>query len=207
MSAGTELQSGMRALLLPAILAGTLLTAADWPQFRGPGSSGVAAADAAPPVEFGPSKRLLWKQSVSLGHSSPAVWGGRIFLTAFERAEKNLERLCVPTRPGAMEGPHAAPAKEIEETHVVSNPATASPAVDADRVYAYFSSYGLMAFKHSGELEWTLPIAMPKTHHGSGASPGVAGDLAIVNHAAMRGGDRLAVVGRTREGVGRQAYA
>jgi len=60
-----------------------------WSQFRGPNAGGIAAGTAAPPTEFGPSKNLLWKTPVSSGHSSPVIWGDRIFLTGF-----NTHRRC-----------------------------------------------------------------------------------------------------------------
>jgi outer membrane protein assembly factor BamB len=142
-----------------------------------------------------------------VGHSSPAVWGDRIFLTAFEPDSRKLELICVSTKTGEISWRRAAPAGEIEETHVVSNPATATPALDSERVYAYFSSYGVMAFDHSGQDVWMLPLAMPKTHHGSGASPILALDLLIVNHDAMQGGYLLAVNRRTGKEVWRQPYA
>jgi outer membrane protein assembly factor BamB len=198
----------MRALLLAAV-ALRVLAAQDaaWPQFRGPNASGIAAPGAAPPVEFGPSKRLLWQQALPPGHSSPAVWGDRLFLTAFEPASKKLELICVSGKTGEILWRRTAPAAQIEETHAVSNPATASPALDRDRVYAYFSSYGVMAFDHSGVAQWTAPLAMPKTHHGSGASPVLAGDLLIVNHDAMQGGYLLALDRRTGSTAWRQEYA
>ncbi len=66
---------------------------------------------------------------------------------------------------------HCTGAEEIEGPRGERS-ATASPQrVDQDRVYAYFSSYGVMVFDHAGASQWTLPLAMPKTHHGSGASP------------------------------------
>jgi outer membrane protein assembly factor BamB len=89
---------------------------------------------------------------------------------------------------------------------VVSNPATATPALDSERVYAYFSSFGVIAFDHDGKAQWTLPLAMPKTHHGSGASPVLAGDLLILNHDAMQGGYLLALDRRTGKEAWRQAY-
>ncbi len=190
---------GLAATFFPA-------RAGEWPQFRGPNSSGIAAADAAPPVEFGPSKRLLWKRPLPVGHSSPAVWGDRVFVTTFDTAATKLELICLAADTGAILWRRAAAAPQIEETHVVSNPATASPAADAERVYAYFSSYGLMAFNHAGEMQWDLPLAMPKTHHGSGASPVLAGDLVIVNHDAMQGGYLLAVNRKTGKEAWRQAY-
>jgi outer membrane protein assembly factor BamB len=77
--------------------------------------------------------------------------------------------------------------------------------VDNERVYAYFSSYGVMAFDHLGKAQWTLPLAMPKTHHGSGASPILAGDL-IIKHDAMQGGCLLTVDRRTGKEGWRQQY-
>jgi len=198
----------MRALIVAVVVLPGLAAAqsAAWPQFRGPDGGGVAAPDAKPPVEFGPSKRLLWKQAMPQGHSSPVVWGDRIFLTAFDAASKKLELICVAGKTGAFLWRKVAPANEIEETHTVSNPATASPALDGERVYAYFSSYGVMAFDHAGEAQWTAPLAMPKTHHGSGASPVLAGDLLIVNHDAMRGGYLLALDRRTGKEAWRCEY-
>lgn len=187
----------MRGLYLLLFLAG------NWPQFRGPNASGVAPSDAAPPVKFAPPK---WKTPLPLGHSSPSVWGDRVFLTSFDPESKKLELICVSAKTGAILWRHAAEAPKIEETHVVSNPATASPAVDQDRVYVYFSSYGVMAFNQEGEPQWTAPLPMPKTHHGSGASPVLAGDLLILNHDAMQGGYLLALNRATGKEVWKQAY-
>jgi len=177
-----------------------LMLIGDWPQFRGPHGSGVASDDAAPPVKFGAAK---WKTPLPIGHSSPVVWGDRIFLTTFD---KKLELVCLSAKNGAILWRHTAPVTSFEETHVVSNPATASPAVDKDRVYAYFSSYGVMAFSHDGEAAWTATLAMPKTHHGSGASPVLAGDLLIINHDAMSGGYLLAIDRKTGKEVWKQMY-
>jgi outer membrane protein assembly factor BamB len=63
-----------------------------------------------------------------------------------------------------------------------------------------------MTFNHSGEPGWTLPLAMPKTHHGSGASPILIGDLLILNHDAMQGGYLLALERATGKEVWRTPY-
>jgi outer membrane protein assembly factor BamB len=188
------------------LLACAAALAGDWPQFRGPGSSGVASADAAPPIEFGPSKNLLWKVALPAGHSSPVVFGDRVFINAFDPAAKKLELIAINAKTGAILWRRTAPAPTIEETHVVSNPATATPLVDQDRVYSYFSSFGLTAFDHAGEVCWTLPLTIPKTHHGSGASPVLAGDLIIINHDAQQGGYLLAVDRRTGKEVWKEPF-
>src|SRR5580700_52293 len=73
----------MRALGF--LIAAAAAFAADWPQFRGPNASGVAASDAAPPAKFGSAR---WKTPLPLGHSSPSVWGDRVFFTSFDPATK-----------------------------------------------------------------------------------------------------------------------
>ena len=54
-----------------------------WPQFRGPGGSGIAE-EQKPPVEVGPDKNVKWKVPVPSGLSSPIVVGDKLVLTAFE---------------------------------------------------------------------------------------------------------------------------
>src|ERR1700687_3156642 len=54
-----------------------------WPQFRGPGGSGVADGQK-PPVEFDAQKHLKWKVPVPSGLSSPIVAGDKLILTALE---------------------------------------------------------------------------------------------------------------------------
>ncbi len=193
------------------VLLAALSDNTNWPQFRGPNASGIAAESAAPPVEFGPSQpaakqHLLWKQAVPAGHSSPSIWGERIFLGAFDAASKKLELLCLSRKTGAILWRRPAPAERFEHTHDFSNPATSTPAVDADRVYVYFGSFGFMAFTHEGELAWSLPLPTPRTVHGSATSPMLAGDFLILNHDAWAGGYLLAVDRRTGKEVWKHAY-
>src|SRR5260370_40305302 len=90
--------------LTGTILAlGTSMFAAEgvvqWPQFRGPGGTGLAVEGAAP-VEFGRSKGLLWRAHLPAGHSSPGVWGDRLFVTAGDRQPRKLEILCLHGQTG-----------------------------------------------------------------------------------------------------------
>jgi outer membrane protein assembly factor BamB len=53
----------------------------NWPQWRGPAGLGISAA-ASYPEEWAPDKNIAWKTPVpGRGHSSPIVWGNRVFLT------------------------------------------------------------------------------------------------------------------------------
>src|SRR6516165_264488 len=72
----------------------------NWPQWRGPLGTGVAPG-AQPPIEWSETKNIRWKIAVpGKGHSTPIVWGERIFLTtAIPYGETVKPRL--PPRPGA----------------------------------------------------------------------------------------------------------
>jgi outer membrane protein assembly factor BamB len=67
---------GVSVLCLPLFA-----DAADWPQFRGPGNSGVAT-DTPFPDDWSATKNVTWKVKVpGYGWSSPVVWGDKVFVT------------------------------------------------------------------------------------------------------------------------------
>jgi outer membrane protein assembly factor BamB len=203
-SAGLGLEDDMRVALLSIafilVTFGAQLTSghgsARWPQFRGPNASGVATGDA-PPTEFGPSKAVRWKRALPPGHSSPVVWGQRIFVTAFDQPAGKLEVLCLSSKHGEILWRHAVPAAQIEAVHAVSSPATATPVVDDDSVYVYFASHGVLALDHAGKERWSMPLSPLKTSFGSGTSPVVSGDVLLLNRDAVENGSLLALDRRT----------
>jgi len=72
-------------LLGLGLMSGSPLPAGEpkgnWAQWRGPRGLGVAEG-AIYPSEWGPAKNIAWKTELpGRGHSSPVVFGGRIFLT------------------------------------------------------------------------------------------------------------------------------
>jgi outer membrane protein assembly factor BamB len=154
---------------------------AHWPQFRGPNGQGVAPEGMTLPVRFGPSAHVVWKTPLPPGHSSPCVWGDRIFLTAFDKAGPKLETLGLDRRTGQIFWRQTAPAAAIEKVHQISSPAVATPATDGERVYVYFGSYGLLCYDLDGREQWKVPLPVPTTRFGTGTSPVVAGDVVLLN--------------------------
>src|SRR5580704_16915544 len=70
---------GLSLALGLSVCAGSGRTA-DWPQFRGPESAGVANSNF--PTEWGPEKNVKWKVKIpGAAWSSPIVWGNRVFVT------------------------------------------------------------------------------------------------------------------------------
>src|SRR5688500_14905252 len=90
------------------------LSAAHWPQFRGPGGLSIAEGSP-PPLNFGPNSNVVWKTPLPSGNSSPVIWGEKIFLTAFDKSK--LETLCVNARDGKVLWRSPAPASKFEPTH------------------------------------------------------------------------------------------
>src|SRR5688572_23354891 len=66
---------------MPTLLSGAVT---DWSQFRGPNGTGVAETTGLP-IEFGPTKNVVWKTELSPGHSSPVLTKDRIFVTAYQK--------------------------------------------------------------------------------------------------------------------------
>lgn len=63
-----------------------------WPSFRGPQASGVSDGQALPETwDAEKSVNIRWRTPIpGLAHSSPIVWGNRIFLTTAISATERL---------------------------------------------------------------------------------------------------------------------
>jgi outer membrane protein assembly factor BamB len=189
--------SGVRWLVFGLILFGSIsqpvAATADWPRFRGPDGAGVGAGDF--PTQFGPVSNVVWKTVVPSGHSSPCITGGRIFLTGFEN--ERLLTLCLDRHTGREVWRRALPPGPIERGGSLSNPATATPATDGERVCVYFGAFGLACYDPAGNELWRKPLPTPVTQHGAGTSPVIAGNLLILNSDQDTGSYLLAVDKRT----------
>ncbi len=171
-----------KAILFALLMSSSAMISAEppnWPQFRGVNCAGVAPDDHPLPVEFGPGKN--WKTPLPTGHSSPVIWGDRIFLTDFSAEPAKLETICINRQSGEIAWRQTAPAEKVEKGHELGNPAASTAAVDADRVYVYFGSYGLIAYDHSGVEQWKTGLPKPATQFGTATSPVLAEGRLILN--------------------------
>jgi outer membrane protein assembly factor BamB len=170
----------------------------EWPQFRGPQGSGVAsgpAADAAKlPDEIGPEQSAMWKINLPGAHSSPVVWGDRIFLTASEGGTRKqmapgrvidpggkLLTICVDRKTGKILWQREAPRPRMEVYQPTNTPASPSPVTDGKTVYVFFGDFGLLAYSvQDGKQKWTLPMPEFNNPNGHGSSPILAGSLLVL---------------------------
>jgi outer membrane protein assembly factor BamB len=179
----------------------------NWPQFRGPGSLGVADHSNFP-EHWSTNENVAWKIEVpGRGWSSPIVWGSSVFVTTaissdeLEPAKKGLYfggdrlekpkgefrwvTLCYNLASGAelwrAEG-HRGPAPN--PLHLKNSFAAATPVTDGERVYVDFPSVGLFCYDMGGRQLWSTNWAPVKVRNGwgSAASPVLhEGRLYIVN--------------------------
>jgi outer membrane protein assembly factor BamB len=177
-----------------------------WPQFRGANASGVAAGAGSPPLEFGPTKNQLWKTALPTGHSSPAVWGDRIFLTAVDASSKKLETIALDRATGRIAWRQSVAVEQLERVHVVGNAATATPAIDGERVYVYFGSYGVIAYDLNGQMVWQVQMPVLQNGFGSGTSPAVAGNVVLINRQEPKDPFIVALDRKTGKEVWKRQY-
>jgi outer membrane protein assembly factor BamB len=176
----------------------------NWPQFRGPNSQGVAE-EAKPPVEFGPDKALLWKTPLPAGVSSPCIWGGRIFLTAFDQERKRLETVCLDRKTGKVVWRKDAPNDAIQEVHEISSPANTTPGTDGRIVCVYYVPFGLVAYDFNGKVKWSKPLGTTNVFWGGGASPAMIEGKLVLRVARGDDSHLLALHPKTGEEIWRAA--
>ncbi len=149
-----------------------------WPQFRGPGGSGVAD-DEQPPIEIGP-ENVRWKVPAPSGLSSPIVVGDKLVITAFD--DGKLYTIAYHRADGREAWRAEAVAKEIEPFYKAEgSPAASTSATDGERIVSYFGSSGLFCYDADGNELWKyeMPPAATIGGFGSGTSP-VLADGAVI---------------------------
>lgn len=177
-----------------------------WGQWRGPLGNGVAPFGN-PPTHWSEQRNVRWKTRIpGLGHSSPVVWGDRVFVTTAIPFGEKVEP--VPDdAPGAHDNapvdrhldfaafaidrrtgnvvwrrslfkglPHAG-------AHNSGSLVSGSPITDGEFLFAYFGSDGIFCLDWDGKLRWKKDLGnMSVKHgHGEGASPVLHGDTLVVN--------------------------
>jgi outer membrane protein assembly factor BamB len=158
----------------------------DWPQFRGPGGSGVADGQSVP-VEWDIEKgrNFLWRSAIpGLGHSSPIVWGDRLYLTTAIAEDRDVglllgdsdvagidpaddmvthrwDLIALDKRTGAI-----AWQKTVHrgvprvKRHIKGSHASATPATDGRHIVALLDSEGLFCFDMDGNQRWRADVGV-----------------------------------------------
>jgi outer membrane protein assembly factor BamB len=170
----------------------------NWAQWRGPKSQGISE-DKNLPSEWSATKNVQWKTAIEgRGHSSPIVWGKRIFLTTGIEGAKiadpkppihmiegkefkhpawaghdhtwTFKVISVDAETGKVLWEKIAyEGPTVDYRHSKNTYASATPATDGKHVYAYFGSEGVYCYDYSGRLVWKKSLG-PILTLGMGAA-------------------------------------
>jgi outer membrane protein assembly factor BamB len=183
-----------------------------WPSFRGVMASGVAKDQNLPDRWDGPSNQnILWRTPIpGLAHSSPVVWGNRIFVATAISSRPNAT-----FKPGIYgdgdasddQSRHRWMLYALDKTtgkvlwdrvayegeprnkrHVKSTYASSTPATDGRIVVAWFGSHGVHAYDVAGNPLWSVDVGrvdvgaydLPTYEWGPASSPIIWNNLVIL---------------------------
>jgi outer membrane protein assembly factor BamB len=183
---------------------------ANWAQWRGPDSQGISPETGLPTV-WSDTQNVKWKTAIpGRGHSSPIVWGDRVFLTTSleggitpdAKAVKHklggeyyvhpdsvgadrqhtLQVLCLDRRSGKLLWRQTAyEGRVYDDRHRKATYADGTPATDGRFVYAWFGSEGLYCYDFNGKLVWKKSLGNIATQGmGNGTSPVLYKNMVIL---------------------------
>ncbi|MHC4811313.1 MAG: outer membrane protein assembly factor BamB family protein, partial [Planctomycetota bacterium] len=206
------------ALALLAALCAGQTGAGNWPSFRGPAAAGVGDGTTVTEWDVETGTNLLWKTAIpGLGHSSPVIWGDRIFVTTAvpksgtselkvglygdiaahtdDRAHA-FKLLAIDRRGGEIlwqRDAHVGVPRV--KRHLKASHANSTPATDGERVVAFFGSEGLYAYDLDGKLLWKKDLGVldsgffqvPTAQWGFASSPVLHDGKVIVQVDIQKG--------------------
>lgn len=202
-----------------------------WPSFRGPQAAGAADGQNLPDRWDGKTgENILWRTPIQgLAHSSPVVWGNRIFVTSAvssnpkatfrpglygdgdasdDRSHHRWMIFALDKSSGkilwervAYQGP------PLEKRHIKSTYASSTPATDGRIVVAWFGSQGVHAFDVAGNFLWKLDVGrldvgaydVPSFEWGPASSPILWNGLVILQCDTQTDSFLLALKAETGE--------
>jgi outer membrane protein assembly factor BamB len=199
------------ALSVAPLFAGTS-DKANWPQFRGDHAAGIAERQNLPERWDGAKGTgIKWKTRIpGLSHSSPIVWGDRIFVTTAvssrggdsfkhglygagtaseDRSPHQWKLYALDKNTGKIIWERIAyEGVPREKRHIKATYANSTPATDGRHVVAFFGSQGLYAYDMSGKLIWKRDLGVldvgaydaPDYEWGTASSPVIYKNLVIV---------------------------
>jgi len=157
---------------------------ADWPAFRGDGTSISQVSDL--PTEWSDEQGIAWQHKLDgYGQSSPVVRGDRVYVTSARGEQKEQGIVtAIDLATGHRLWQQEIAATQKGPANDYTSRAAPTPVVDEAGVYAFFESGDLVAYYHDGKQRWIRKPAAEygelKGNHGIGGSLAQAGDLLFV---------------------------
>lgn len=171
----------MNALRLLTFAAFSLTAfAGDWPQFRGPDSTGVA-----PDAQVPAKPKIDWNVPLpGRGLASPIVVGGKVFIACSSGPkQERLHVICFNAADGAKIWERQLNSTGRTMSHPKTAVAACTPCSDGKRIFALWSCNDLAGFDLDGNLLWVrgLTADYPNASNslGMASSPIVIGETVV----------------------------
>lgn len=155
-----------------------LLTAQDWPQWRGPAGNNHAPMDATPVTQWSENENIRWKTALSgRGHSTPIIVNGKIFLTTGDQSKGTQSLIAIDQSNGKTlwekvihQGGYP------QHLHQENSAASATAQWDGSQVLVVFENdqkIKVTAISPNGEIHWSKDLGsyQPSYQFGYGSTP------------------------------------
>jgi outer membrane protein assembly factor BamB len=184
----------MKDWLLGMLVAGVFVapaTAQNWPGWRGPSGDGIVHETGFPTSWS--DKDIAWKTPIpGKGHSSPIVWGDRVFVTSCIEGDNPKDKaaprerilVCVDRRKGSIIWQKTVVTAKLESCHNENSYASSTPATDGKLVFVTFlddPKVVVAAYDFDGNRVWRKSPGEFQSQHGFCSPPILYKDLVIVN--------------------------
>ena len=138
------------------VLAVTLASAADWPQWRGPDWNG-SSPETGLPAKFSKTENIAWAAPLpGPSASTPVVWNDLVFVSTGDKAARALVALCLNRKTGQVLWQHRV--ADVYARDDRSNYSSPSPATDGKVVVFFYGNGDLIAFNLAGKELWRRNI-------------------------------------------------
>jgi outer membrane protein assembly factor BamB len=169
---------------LTIVLSPAPINAENWPGWRGPRGDGTSH-EKNPPLAWSETTNLRWKTPIpGKGHSSPIVWGERVFVTTCLEDKGQRVLMCLDRRDGKILWQRVVLSAKLERKHTLNSYASATPVTDGKHVWVAFLAYPDMqvaCYDFDGKQVWLRSPGKLLSVHGFCSSPILYKDLVILN--------------------------
>ena len=191
----------MRLVVLFFFVAG-LIRAENWPGWRGPSGDGASNGKGIP-TKWSSTDNIAWRIAVpGEGHSSPIVWGDKVFLTSSLTEKNKRILLCIDRLSGQTVWQRDVVQSPPETVHRLNSRASGTPATDGKQVYVTFmraegdeviapnvgserlitpGKIIVAAYDLDGNEKWKTNVGDFLSAHGFNTCPVLFEDLVILN--------------------------
>jgi len=159
-------------------------SAQEWSRFRGPNGTGENETTLIPGTWT--EDDYNWQVKLpGLGHSSPILWGEKLFVLSGDPVNATRYVLCFDSATGQrkwIKEFNSAP----HHLHTQSSYASSTPSADEERIYVAWAEpkrTTLMALTHNGDVVWEKDLGPWFSQHGFGTSPIIVDGMVILSNS------------------------